>query len=417
MSAQHSDVVILGAGVIGLSCAIALLDEGRSVTVIERSTVGCGSSHGNCGTITPSHAAPLAAPGMVATALRWLFTPDAPLHIKPRFDPELMRWLLAFAARCNAADYRQSLLAKTPLLLHSRERLAALIEREQMASEFEAIGTLVVHRNAADFSQSKSHVQDLREVGIPVEILDGAATLALEPALKPGVAGSFRYPGDAQLRPDRHLLELARVVRAKGGIIIEQAPVLGFSRERERITAVITQAGEFSGRDVVLAVGAWSPVLGKQLGLRIPIQPGKGYSITYSRPQRAPRIPMTLKERSVCVTAWQSGFRVGSTMEFSGYDASPNPARLNALRRAAEESLLDPFGPEQIEEWFGWRPMTSDDLPIIGRAPGIANLIIASGHGMLGMTMSAGTADIVADLLVGRASAVDIQPFDPARFL
>ena len=422
MTATSCDVVVLGGGVIGLTAAIALLDEGRAVTVLERGLTGRGSSHGNCGTITPSHAGPLAAPGMVTTALRWLFTPDAPLRIKPRLDPALMRWLLDFASRCNAQDYHRALLAKAPLLTRSRDLLATLIRREGMASEFESIGTMVVCRDAKSFEQSRDHHRELAEVGIPVETLDAEQTLAREPALKPGVAGSFFFPGDAQLRPDRHLAELARVVRAKGATIIENSTVQGFASTRGHIDRVDYASEEpsemcqLAPRQVVFALGAWSPNLARKLDLRLPIQPGKGYSITYSRPSIAPRIPMTLRERSVCVTAWESGFRIGSTMEFAGYDSSLNPRRLDALRRAAREYLVEPAGPEQIEEWFGWRPMTSDDLPIIGQALGIDNLIVATGHGMLGMTMSAGTAEIVADLAMGRQPAIDVSAFDPARF-
>lgn len=416
MTATRCDVLVLGGGVIGLTAAIALLDAGRSVTVLERGQSGYGSSHGNCGTITPSHAGPLAAPGMVTTALRWLFTPDAPLRIKPRFDPALLAWLLDFARRCNAGDYHRALMAKTPLLQRSRDLLAELIERESMASEFDSIGTLVVCRDAEEFSKLGRHNEELSGVGIAIESLDAAQTLQREPALKPGVAGSFYYPADAQLRPERHLDELARVVRAKGGQIVEETSVNGFVRRGSRVERVVCMTAEYQPREIVFALGAWSPALAKQLDLRLPIQPGKGYSITYSRPTIAPRIPMTLRERSVCVTAWQSGLRIGSTMEFAGYDSSLNPLRLNALRRAAREYLIEPVGPEQVEEWYGWRPMTTDDLPIIGRAPGIDNLIVATGHGMLGMTMSAGTAEIVTDIATGRTPAIDIVAFNPSRF-
>ena len=209
---------------------------------------------------------------------------------------------------------------------------------------------------------------------------------------------------------------LARSVRAGGGQIAESTRIEGFRVEGGRIAAVSTNRGDFSGRDVILALGAWSPRLARQLGLRIPIQPGTGYSITYTRPQRCPRIPLSLKERAVCVTAWQSGYRLGSTMEFAGYDATLNRTRLDALRRGAAEYLHEPEGPAVVEEWYGWRPMTYDDLPILGRSGSVQNLLLATGHGMLGVTLSAATGMLIGELVSGRAPSLDLAPFDPTRF-
>ena len=166
---------------------------------------------------------------------------------------------------------------------------------------------------------------------------------------------------------------------------------------------------------VVLALGAWSPRLARQLDLRLPVQPGKGYSITYTRPSLCPVMPLVLRERSVCVTAWPSGYRLGSTMEFSGYDTTLNRTRLDALRRGAAEYLREPEGPAVVEEWYGWRPMTYDDLPLIGPAPGWRNLTLATGHGMLGVSMSAATGLLVSDLLGGRAPSLDPTPYRPDR--
>jgi D-amino-acid dehydrogenase len=166
----------------------------------------------------------------------------------------------------------------------------------------------------------------------------------------------------------------------------------------------------------VLALGAWSPSLTRNLDFRVPIQPGKGYSITFERPAQTPVIPLVLKERSVCVTAWSSGYRLGSTMEFAGYDSSLNRGRLDALKRAAAEYLREPEGRSIVEEWFGWRPMTPDDLPLIGRAPRLENLVMATGHGMLGVSLSAITGVLVRDIVTGAPPSIDPAACDPARF-
>jgi D-amino-acid dehydrogenase len=416
MTNRTSDVLVLGGGVIGLACAYFLLEAGRSVTVLEQGTVGCAASHANCGTLTPSHAAPLAMPGTLAMALRWLLKPDAPLRIAPRADPALLRWLLGFAARCNWRDALHATAAKAPLLQRSRLLIEEIVRKESLDCEFAASGTLNVYRDPRAFAEARAVHERLAPFAPLAEVLDEKATLVREPALKPGIAGALFHPGDAQLRPDRYVAELARVVRAKGGTIEESTRIDGILRDGSRVSAVRTSRGDFSGREVVFALGAWSPRFARPLGLRIPIQPGKGYSITYTRPQRCPRIALTLKEPSVCVTAWRSGYRLGSTMEFAGYDTRLNRVRLDALRRGAAQFLHDAEGPAVVEEWYGWRPMTPDDLPVLGRVEGTDNLLMATGHGMLGVTMSAGTGLLVSELACGRPPSIDCAPFAAARF-
>ncbi|MBB5209381.1 NAD(P)/FAD-dependent oxidoreductase [Chiayiivirga flava] len=413
----RDDVLILGAGVIGLFCALELLRSGRQVTVLDRGAVGAGASHGNCGTITPSHANPLAMPGVIGKALGWMLQADAPFYVKPRIDPALWRWLLRFARRCNARDYAAGLARKGAWLKASRVLLAQTIAEEGLACEFDASGLLYVYRDAASLPAAHALAADLGGLGIEAVPLDGPALAREEPALRPGMAGGLLFPGDAVLRPDRLVSELARRVRELGGRIEEHSEVVGFVRDRAgNIASVATSTGARTARDVVLALGAWSPTLARGLGLRLPVQPGKGYSITYSRPALAPRRPLVLRERSVCVTAWSSGFRLGSTMEFSGYDSSLNRVRLDALVRGAGEYLREPVGPQLQEEWYGWRPMTWDDLPIVGRAPGLPNLMLATGHGMMGVSMSAITARLVGDLLLRREPVIDPSTCAPERF-
>jgi len=416
MNVQKTDVLILGGGVIGLSCAYYLLQAGRSVTVLEQNTVGSGSSHGNCGTLTPSHAPPLAMPGMIVAALKCLFKPDAPLHIKPSLQPALMRWLLSFAKRCNWQDFERANRLKAPLLLRSVELIKELIRKENIECELETRGTLYVFRDPTELEQSLWLPNALRDVGIPIETWDGSRIEAVEPALKTGVVGGYFNPGDAHVRPDRYIAELARVVRSKGGVIEENTAVDRIEREEAKITKVHTTRGVYQAAEVVMALGAWSPILTKPLGIKLPMQPGKGYSITYSRPAICPSIPLVLKERSVCVTAWSSGYRLGSTMEFSGYDTQMNRMRLDALRRGAAEYLHEPEGPQTIEEWYGWRPMIPDDLPILGRVPNMDNCVLATGHGMLGVTMSAGTGLLISELITGRQPSLELEPFSIVRF-
>ena len=355
---------------------------------------------------------------MIGTALKWMLTPDAPLYIPPRFDPALWRWLLGFAARCNTRDWEASASAKYALLADSRTRLAHWVETFGLACEFVESGEDYVFRDPRRLDKEVRELPMLGALGMRYDVIDGAAFEAMEPALKPGVAGAIRFGGDAALRPDRYVAELARAVRERGGSIVEGLALQGLESGSTGLRA-ITASGDIHACDVVIATGAWSPQIAVAIGLpwlRKAIQPGKGYSITYARPSLVPRRPLTLRERSVCVTTWEDGFRLGSTMEFSGFDTSLNQRRLGALERGAREYLHHPVGPEIRERWFGWRPMSRDDVPLIGHAPGHRNLWLATGHGMMGVGMSAGTGHLLANLIAGREPAVDPRPFDPARF-
>lgn len=398
-----AEVVIIGAGVIGLSCAYFLQRQGRTVLVLDRGRIGGGTSHGNCGMISPSQAAPIAMPGLIPKALRWMWQPDAPLYIKPTLNPARLSWLWRFARRCNWHDYWESAGRKRVLLERSRVLFDQIIPGEQLDCDFAPVGHLVALRDAASIPDAHASIERMHQLGIAAEWWDGDTLAEREPALLPGLAGAIWNPDDAHFRPDRYVAELARVVRNRGGEIRTGAPVVGFEHSGERVTALRLADGQSLGirRDLVLATGAWAPELGRQLGLQLRIEPAKGYSITTSCPPRMPRVSVVFRERGVAVTPWASGFRLGSTYEFSGFDTRHNAVRFQALKRAAAEYLREPIGPVVEEEWMGFRPMTVDGVPRIERVPGLRNVVVAAGHGTLGMSMSPATGERVAALLTG----------------
>lgn len=417
MTDNRHDVLIVGAGVIGLACAWSLLRAGRQVTVVDARHVAAGASHGNCGTITPSHAPPLPMPGMPMQVLRWMLRKDAPFHVSPRWDPALYGWMMRALRRCNRQDFEQTAVIRAELLKASRELLAQWVERDRLDCEFEQTGTIYAFIDKAGFDGYRWHQQMLAGLDIECRRLDGDALRSLEPALNDRAVGGYLHPGDAHLRPERYTAELARCVRAAGGSIVEGTQVASLLRANGRVGGIVLEDGRsWRAESVLLATGSWSPELVQPLDLRLPVQPGKGYSITYERPALAPAIPLVLKERSVCVTAWSSGFRLGSTMEFAGYDSSLNSVRLGALTRAAHEYLREPEGPVQREQWCGWRPMTPDDLPVIGPVSRHPGLWIATGHGMLGVTLSAVTGELVAAQMTGRVPPWNARPLSPDRF-
>lgn len=410
------EVLVLGGGVVGLACAQALAEAGQPARVLERDRIGAATSRGNCGTLTPSHALPLAAPGMVGTALRWMLSPEAPFLVRPRWDPDLWRWMLRFAARCDAATYARAIAPKAALLTASMDLLDALVRRRGLDCGYRRDGLTYVYRDEQAFKAAVAEHMRLGAHGIDVQVWDGDTALADEPCLRPGVAGALHFPGDGHLRPERYTAELARLLGEDGGAVEEGVEVASLRREGAAWRVTATDGRTWSARRLLLAAGPWAPRLLAPLGLRLPVVPGKGYSITFGRPGRVPKRPLVLKERSVCVTAWEDGFRLGSTMEFAGYDARLTRTRLDALERGAREGLVEPVGPGQREEWFGWRPMTWDDLPVLGEAPSHPGLWLAVGHGMMGIGMSAVTGHLVADLMLGREPVVDPAPYRFARF-
>jgi D-amino-acid dehydrogenase len=417
MSGSAGRVVVVGGGVIGAACAYYLARSGWRVTVVDQGGFGRGCSHGNCGLVCPSHVLPLAGPGAVRMALRSLLARDSPLAIKARFDPGLWGWLFRFARRCNLPDMLKSGRAIQALLDSSRRLYDELLGAEPIDCEWEARGLLFVFRTPEGMEHYAGTDRLLTEqFGLPAVRHEGDAVTALEPALKPGLAGGYFYRTDAHLRPDRLLASWRRVLEARGVTVREGCPVQAFRRESGLARAAVTDQGELAAEAFVVATGAWTPRWRGQLGCRIPIQPGKGYSLTMPRPARCPSLPLMFEEHRVAVTPLRSGYRIGSTMEFAGYDATLNRRRLGLLRAGAGHYLHEPCCEPVEEEWFGWRPMTYDGKPIIGPSPALANVLIAAGHNTLGLSMAPATGKLVAELLGGCAPHIDPQPYAVTRF-
>ncbi|MEM7808281.1 MAG: FAD-dependent oxidoreductase [Planctomycetota bacterium] len=423
MNAQHNGhhVCVVGGGVIGALSAFELAEAGCRVKLVDANRFGAACSHGNCGYICPSHALPLAQPGAVRqNAFKSLFPSNA-LYIKPRLDRDLVGWMWRFMRRCNRRDMLYAADALSPLLERSRDLFAELIERHAIDCDFEQGGLHFVYATVEGF-ESFAKTADLlgERYGIATERLDRDELVAAEPALKPeSVSGAWTFPRDAHLRPDKLMAALRKLLRDRDVEIREECEIVGARREGDKVVALSTSSGDEIAADTfVLATGAITPVLTRtfDFDIKLPIQPGKGYSFTTDRPEHCPRVPMIFEEDHVAVTPWKSGFRVGSTMEFAGYDTKLSTKRLANLKRASDRYLK--ASPEQpvLERWYGWRPMTPDSLPMIGRTKSIDNLIIATGHSMLGLSLATATGRLVRELVQGEPTHLDISAFDPDRY-
>jgi D-amino-acid dehydrogenase len=410
--------VIVGGGVIGAACAHFLLDSGWNVTIIDKGRFAGGCSHGNCGYVSPSHVLPLAEPGAVRSTLRMVLRRNSPFRIKPRLDLALWSWLANFARRCNHADMMAAAPGIKALLDSSITLYRDLVERRGLECEWQEKGLLYVYRERAPMEAYAEVNHLMREAfGRPAVRYDGDDVTRFEPALKPGLAGGWYYDCDAHMRADRLMASWRKHLESRGAVIREACEVTGFSRGASgTATAVETTGESFPADAFVVATGAWTPTLARHLGCRVPIQPGKGYSMTMRRPEKCPSRPLIFPETRVAVTPMQSGYRLGSMMEFAGYDESLRPERIGLLKRGAEPYLQEPYTEQVEEQWYGWRPMTYDGKPVIGPCPEMKNVLIAAGHNMLGLSMAPATGRLVAEMLDGRPPHVDPAAYSATRF-
>ena len=408
-------VVVIGGGVVGVACAHYLTDAGFRVTVVDRGAVGGACSLGNCGFVCPSHVLPLAEPGAIGATLRTAWRRDSPLKINPGLDPRRWLWLLRFAARCNAADMRAGGRAIQPLLRSSMGLYRGLVARGLDCS-WEERGLLFAYRSKAAFESYGPTDELLRaEFGEPAERLDGEAVREREPALVEGLAGGWFFEEDAHLRPDRLMTAWAASLRDRGAELVEHAEATAVRAQDGRITSVEAGGRIVPCDHVVAACGAWSPLLQKLLGVHVPVVPGKGYSVRVRPDGPSLRTPVILPETRVALTPDGEDLRLGSMMEIGGHDSSMRARRLALLRKGAQPYLKATLPEEHRDPWHGWRPMTSDSVPIIGPAGPHANLTLATGHNMLGLSMAPATGRLVAELLTGAEPHVDAAPYRLGR--
>ncbi len=410
------DVLIIGAGVIGITTAHYLLDEGRSPVVIDKGDVCAGASYGNAGLLVPSHAIPLAVPGVTRQGLKWLLNPDSPFYIKPRFDMDLVRWLWQFQKAATTTVMNRVIPTMLSLDRASMELYKAFAQDTALDFNFEQKGGLYLYTSQAGLAGAVAESRHLAGFGVESTVLDAAGVNNIMPVAKAGMAGGVFYPADGHIVPDRFVTSLAQKVTERGGEIHRDTEVLSIKVVGRRVMEVQTTRGLFRPKQVVLAAGAWSPSLAAQLGLRLPVQPAKGYSITIQRPDNFPELHLHLSESKIAVTPMADTLRFAGTLEMAGLDLSINPRRVEAIRRGVVAFLdVDPHS-GLIEIWRGLRPLSPDSLPIIGPSPKQDNLVLCTGHGMLGISMGPISGKLAAQIVAGVKPDLDPAPLGLERF-
>lgn len=420
-------VVIVGAGVIGLSTAWYCRKRGWDVTVIDRKPAhrdGC--SYGNAGMIVPSHFVPLAAPGMIKLGLKWMWNPESPFYIKPRFSWDLLAWLWQFRGFCNAQHVQRVAPALRDLHLASRSLYEQMDVELPGGVGLSQRGLIMICRTRHGLQEEATGAKLAERMNVAAQVLNCDELSQLEPNLTMTVAGGVYYPLDCHLSPAALMANLQSDLERQGVAFRWSTDVTGFDHSDGTIHAVQTTQGDVTADQYTLCAGAWSPTVGQALGLRLPMQAGKGYSLTLENPCELPKLCAILTEARVAVTPIGNSLRFGGTMEIAGLNETIGPRRIRGIVRSVSE-YFPKFGPEdfsQVHPWVGLRPCAPDGLPYLGRPMGWKNLVINSGHAMMGISLAPISAKITAETLDGTADAltqatsnpIPLAIFSPNRF-
>lgn len=415
--ARHCDVLVIGGGVIGASIAYELSERGVKATVIDKGRMGYGCSYGNAGWIVPSHAFPLPMPGALSQAARWMFKPDSPLYIKLRLNADLWRWLWRFLRSANERHLRYAVPALVQLASLSMEAMERFVARHGTNEiGFEKRGLIYVCGNDKTLETMAHEASLVRDLGVTSRMLDEKALRAMQPAVTGPIAGGIFFDQDAHAEPLAVVQAMLRHAEQRGAMLLPETEVFAIESQGRCIEAVRTTRGRMTADQYVLATGAWTPALTRPLRLPTPIEAGKGYALVVKSFDPAPTVPLMLVDKKIAVTPRHGSIRLAGTMELAGLSETITPRRVDAILRGGRQYLNLPESVEVIETWRGLRPCTPDGLPIIGRPRRWDNLLLATGHAMLGLTLAAGTAAIIADLHSGQTPPMEPKPFDPNRF-
>ena len=414
-------VIILGGGVIGVTSAYYLARAGHQVEVIERQPgVALETSFANAGEVSPGYASPWAGPGIPQKAIKWLTMRHPPLIVKPNFDPYMVRWVLQMLTNCTAGRYAINKARMVRVAEYSRDLLKALRAETGIQYDERTQGTLQLFRTQKQVDGAHKDTEVLAQYGVAYEVLDRAGCIAAEPGLSnsaANIAGGLRLPGDET--GDCHIFtnRLAEMAAELGVVFRYGTSIEGIDVAGGAVTGIRTNAGVISGDRYILALGSFSPLLARRIGIDLPIYPVKGYSITatVTGADVAPVSTVLDETYKIAITRLGDRIRVGGMAELSGYSTHLPPRRRETLAYCVNELFPGAGDTASASYWTGLRPMTPDGTPIIG-ASKLANLYINSGHGTLGWTMACGSARVIADLVGGRQPDIDISDLGPRRY-
>lgn len=412
-----SNILIIGGGIAGLTSAYYLHKKGHQITILDKGELIDNCSFGNAGMIVPSHFVPLASPGMIQQGIRWMFNSKSPFYVRPSLNPDLIGWGLKFLKHANAGHVSRSAVPLRDLSLLSKQLFEELSKEPNFEFELKSNGILAFYKTEKAAEEEAHLAKNAIELGLDMAVLNPAECRLLQPDLKLDVLGAVHYRNDGHLYPPMLMNALLNYLDRAGVTIRRNHEVTRVESEGKKITKVFTGNKVWEADQYVLAAGSWSPAIAKMMGLNISIMPGKGYSFLEKEPQGRMSIPALLCEARVAITPMNGGIRYSGTMELDKINSRINMQRVRGIVESVPEYFPDlkPELPVEKEIWYGFRPSSPDGLPYIGRSTKRVNLIVATGHGMMGLSLGPATGALVSQIVSAEQPEIDIRPFSPAR--
>jgi D-amino-acid dehydrogenase len=411
-------ITIIGGGVIGLCSACYLQKEGYEITIIDRGNISDGCSFGNMGYMSPSHFVPLASPGIIAEGFKHMLSSSSPFYIKPRLNWDLIQWGWHFWKSSNTATVKKNAPHLNNLLQLSRALINDMRNEIGDTFDMEEKGCLMMCKQQKTLDHEFHLADDAEKFGLKVERLRKDAVQQLEPDVELNVAGAVLFKDDCHFNPEKMMAALKNYLEKKGVRFQLNTTVTGFEKLNDTISAVITDKGKFDCGQLIVATGSWLPAVAKMMGLKLLLQPGKGYSHTYQHIEKNIKYPAILVDGRCAITPWGHQLRIGGTMELSGINNKILINRMQGIYDSATDfypGLKIDFPPAD-KIWNGLRPVTPDGLPYISRTLHYGNVIVAGGHAMLGISEGTGTGKLVSELIQNKKTSIDINAFSLQRF-
>jgi D-amino-acid dehydrogenase len=411
-------ITIIGGGVIGLCTAYYLQKAGYKVTLIERNDITDGCSFGNMGYVSPSHFIPLASPGIISQGLKWMLSSSSPFYIKPRLNGDLIRWGLTFWKNATAKKVKENAVPLVELLLLSRHLMNDI--KNDLGNSFSMTekGIWMLYKSEKTGDHEKHLADQAEKYGLKTVICDASQVQAYEKEVEVNVAGGVLYLDDCHIDSGKFMRVMFEYLQKAGVEFWLHTEVKGFEKNNGKINAIITDKSKWECEELIIANGSWLGKISKLLGIYIPMQPGKGYSISYSNLEKNLHYPSILVDDRTATTPIDRWLRIGGTMELSGHSDNILPKRVWAIYNAFKKYYpsMNLPQPDVQKAWYGYRPVSPDGLPYIGRHKKYQNLTYAGGHAMLGISAAAGTGRLIEEILSQKNVSIDIRAFDPARF-